>query len=811
MTDSAPKKSKKSLKKRVRKDRVVGKSGDKAKRRLLSAKTKASRKSKYPAGLPNKDQLMEFINQSHSKVGKREIAKAFGLKAQEKIALKALLRDMADEGLIDGEGRAFHKMGGVPKVTVLKITAIDGKTPIAVPEKWEAEGIPAPKIKVIEKGQKSRSSALGVGDRILARTQESGSGWQAFPMKKLAQSDSQMLGIISKDHKDRHWLKSVDKKIRYDTLVSDMGDAKVGDLVLADIAKHRTQSSAKVSEILGDPLSGRTVSQIAIHKFDIPNIFPQAVEQEASDVLKLPIIDDEREDLRHLPIVAIDPRDARDYDDALWAQADDDPSNAGGYKAIIAIADVSHYVRPGSALDTEAQKRGNSVYFPDLVVPMLPHTLSSDKCSLKSGEDRAALTCQIIIDKNGKVTSWRFKRATIRISANIAYEDAQGAIDGTLEKGHTAYDYLKPSLQPLWDCWALLAKARDKRQPLALDLPERRITIDENGSVTGVAVRERLDAHMLVEDFMIAANVAAAKALESKKSDLIYRVHEAPAREKLVALKDFLKSYDMPFAMGQVITPAIFNALLKKIDDEESKPQIMIQVLRSQTQAYYSPKNGSHFGLALTSYAHFTSPIRRYADLIVHRALVGSFGLEVAAPKLKNIPETSALTADIAAKLSDISEAISRTERRAMEAERETTDRYVAAYLSTKLGETINARITGVQNFGFFATVEDIGGDGLVPISSLRGDYYIHDEASQTLTGERNGQVYKPGMTLELVIAEANPASGALKFELPDSGGKAGNYVPNRPNIKRSGKRNGNYKIGTRGRPKNIKHKGKRK
>lgn len=810
MTDNSAKNGHKSKspKKRVRKD-----GGGKAKQKLLSAKPKSSQKKttskplvqkkRFSIAMPNKDQVMEFINQSHIKVGKREIAKEFGLKGQEKIALKALLRDMADEGLIDmAEGRAFHKMGGVPKVTVLKIIAIDGNMPIALPEKWEADGKPAPKLQVIEKGR----SALGVGDRILARTEEAGEGWRAFPMKKLAQSETQMMGIITQDEKKRYWLKSIDKKVRFDTLISDIGDAQKGELVLADIVKHRAQSSAKVSQILGDPLSGRTVSQIAIHKFDIPNIFPDSVEQEASEVLSLPILDDNREDLRHLPIIAIDPRDARDYDDALWAHPDDDPANKGGFRAIIAIADVSHYVRPGSNIDREAAKRGNSVYFPDLVVPMLPHTLSSDKCSLKSGEDRAALTCQIIIDKSGKVTSWRFKRATIRIAANIAYEDAQAAIDGTIDKSHEANDHLKASLRPLWDCWKLLSSARDARGPLALDLPERRITIDESGTVTGVALRERLDAHMLVEDFMIAANVAAAKALESKKADLIYRVHEAPSREKLIALRDFLKSYDMPFSMGQVITPSLFNVLIKKIEDEESKPQIMIQILRSQTQAYYSPKNGSHFGLALTSYAHFTSPIRRYADLIVHRALVGAFGLEVAAPKSKNIPAISALTPDIARKLPDISEAISRTERRAMEAERETTDRYVAAYLSTKLGETVKARITGVQNFGFFATVEEIGGDGLVPISSLRGDYYHYDEESQSLKGERHGQIYKPGMILDLRIAEANPASGALKFELPDGPSSAGKYAPNRPNIKR-----GKYKVGVRGRPKNIKHKGKRK
>lgn len=782
--------------------------GSKAKRKMLSAsssaKKPASKSKRFSKGLPNRDQVMEFINNSRAQVGKREIAKAFGLKAQEKIALKSLLRDMTDEGLIDmSSGRSFHKMGGVPKVTVLKIVAIDGKTPIAVPEKWEADGKPAPKIKIIEK---RRGHALAVGDRIMARTEERGEGWQAYPMKKLVQSATQMLGVVTQDEKNRYWLKSVDKKMRYDTLISDIGDAKKGELVMADIVRHRSQNSAKISEVLGDPFSGRTVSQIAIHKFDIPHIFPDNVETEAKASLKLPIIDDNREDLRHLPIVAIDPRDARDYDDALWAQPDDDPINEGGFNAIIAIADVSHYVRPGTDLDREAQKRGNSVYFPDLVVPMLPHSLSSDKCSLKAGEDRAALCCHVVIDKNGKVTSWRFQRATIRIAANIAYEDAQAAIDGTLEKPNDIYDHVNGSLRPLWACWRLLAKARKIRDPLALDLPERRIVIDEHGKVTGVNVRERLDAHMLVEDFMITANVAAAKALESKKADLIYRVHEAPAREKLIALKDFLKTYEMPFAMGQVITPAIFNALLKKVMDDEIKPQVMQQVLRSQTQAYYSPKNGSHFGLALTSYAHFTSPIRRYADLIVHRALVGAFGLEVNVPNALKLPEISALSANDAKRLTEISEAISRTERRAMEAERETTDRYVAAYLSTQLGETVKARITGVQHFGFFATVEGIGGDGLVPVSSLSGDYYVYDEASQSLTGERHGQIYKSGMVLELSIAEANPISGALKFEIPEGDNKAGDYVPNRPSVRRA-----KHKVGQRGRPKNIKHKGRRR
>jgi ribonuclease R len=363
---------------------------------------------------------------------------------------------------------------------------------------------------------------------------------------------------------------------------------------------------------------------------------------------------------------------------------------------------------------------------------------------------------------------------------------------------------LETALKPLWACWRLLARARHKRAPLELNLPEKRITLDEQGRVTGVAEREQLEAHRLVEDFMIAANVAAAKALEAKKSSLIYRAHEPPSREKLVALKDYLKTFDIDFALGQVVRPETFNAILEKIIDEEIRPQIMEAVLRSQTQAYYGPINVGHFGLSLGSYAHFTSPIRRYADLIVHRALVSSYGLEMPKPKLKGVEPTTGLTETATARLAATSEAISRTERRAMEAERETTDRYIAAYLSAQVGEVVQARITGVQNFGFFATVEGIGGDGLVPVSTLGKDYFHYDEASQTLIGEKTRQEYRPGMRLELRLAEANPVSGALRFELPEGG----SFAPDR--FKHKGKA-GNFDVGKRGRPKNIRHQGKKR
>ncbi|RJT22638.1 ribonuclease R [Chakrabartia godavariana] len=738
-------------------------------------------------GLPTRQQILDFIASSDTPAGKREIARAFALKGNEKIALKALLKDMADEGLIDSApGRAFHKMGGLPKVTVLRVVDIDGAQVIAIPERWEAEGKPPPRLRVIECG---RRSALGVGDRILARTEEQGAGYVAHPMKKLARGEEQLLGVVAREG-DRWWLRAIDKRERRDTPISDLGEAGEGDLVLAEKSGRPPRITAKVVEILGDPFAPKSFSLIAIHKFGIPHVFSEDLLQEAERMAALDL--GKREDLRHLPIVAIDPIDARDFDDAVWAS----PREDGGFDTIVAIADVAFYVRPGSALDREARKRGNSVYFPDRVVPMLPEQLSADVCSLRAGHDRAAMACHMVIDANGQMVSWRFSRAVIRVAANIPYEDAQAAIDGV--KPH---DLTEVALRPLWDCWALMFKAREKRGPLDLDLPERRVELDEKGRIQSVAPRERLDAHRLIEDYMIAANVAAAKALEAKKAPVMYRIHEPPSREKLVALKDYLKTFEIEFALGQVITPATFNRLIDRLGEAEFRTEVMEQILRSQTQAYYGPQNSGHFGLALGSYAHFTSPIRRYSDLIVHRALVGAYGLNPQA-------EATALTADDAERMKLIGELISAAERRAMEAERETVDRYVAAFLSMRVGEVVATRITGVTNFGFFATVEGLGGDGLVPISTLGTEYFRFDEAHRSLIGEETGETYRIGQHIDLRLAEANPISGALRFELPE--GASHMPMPKGPRGDRKD-RTRRPPMGKRGRPGNIRHQGRRK
>ncbi|MEP3051749.1 MAG: ribonuclease R [Erythrobacter sp.] len=769
----------------------------------------AKRPNRRPPGLPSRGEVLEFIQTADGATGKREIARAFGIKGQEKIALKRLLKDMAEEGLIDGKKTAYHRMGGVPKVTVLKVIEIEDGEAIAVPENWAPDAPEGPpRLTMKEQQGKGRGHGRGAksmpalkrGDRVLSRTEERDSGWVAFPMKKLPARSEGLMGVVELDGSGKPWLAPVDKKIRSSAPITDLGEAEAGQLVFAERAGRSERSGVKITEIVGDPLAPKSFSLIAIAKHGIPHTFPDDTLEEAQLVTELDLSSDDREDLRQLPIVAIDPADARDHDDAIWAK----PDGKGGFDAVVAIADVSFYVRPGGALDKEARKRGNSVYFPDRVVPMLPEILSADVCSLREGEDRAAMVCHMHIDGEGKIGQTRFTRAIVRIHHNIAYEDAQAAVD----QGNPP-----EFLTHLWAAWAKLAQARAARDPLELELPERRVVLDEQGQIAEIAVRERLDAHRVVEDFMIAANVAAAKALEAKKSPVVYRVHETPSREKLITLRDYMETFGRKLSLGQVITPSIFNSMLKDVESEDEKAQIMEAVLRSQMQAFYGPVNSGHFGLGLGSYAHFTSPIRRYADLLVHRSLVDAYRLEQPEPRV-DCPASTGLSDRDKEALSQITDAISQTERRAMEAERDTIDRYVAAWLSNRVGKNFETRITGVQSFGFFATIVGLGGDGLVPVSTLGSEYFRYEEAAQALVGENSGTRYAPGDKLTLQLAEANALTGALKFVLVDTDGAAieprGNRRSDRRN-KPEYKKGGKFTAGKRGRPGNIRHQGRGK
>ncbi|TXG85132.1 MAG: VacB/RNase II family 3'-5' exoribonuclease [Sphingomonadales bacterium] len=704
-------------------------------------------------GLPDREQIRRFIETAPATVGKRDIAKAFGVR--DRGALRALLKDMeADGALQRGPARSYGVVGSLPRVGVLKVVEVrsDGDV-YAEPEQWAGPDRP-PRIRVSEgrphPGQKHRprTAALGLGDRFMARIDGQPGRARAQVLKRLERVAELVLGVV-KAEGAYFRLIPTDKRLRMEFNIPEdmLGDARVGELVSAEpMARHRALGlqNVRVLERLGDPFGPRALSLIAISQHGLPARFDDAALAEAARAATRPL--GARADLTAMPFVAIDPLDARDHDDAIWAE----PVEGGGWRIAVAIADVSYYVRPGDAIDREARRRGNSAYFPDRVVPMLPEALSADACSLKAGTDKAALVCHMSVGPRGAVTGFRFERARIRLAANIAYENAQAAIDAQ------AGDAL-PLLDPLWGAWRALDAARQRREPLDLDLPEKRIELDADGRVVGVRRRERLDAHRVVEDFMIAANVSAAKALEQAAFPCVYRIHEAPPREKVMALKTYLESLGVPLALGQVLRPALFNDILRRTAGSQSVEEISEQILRTQTQAVYSVDNVGHFGLALASYAHFTSPIRRYADLLVHRALVRALDLGEGGLGDQDLRSLGA-TADH----------ISMTERRAMMAERDTIDRYVAQYLSGRIGAVMPGRVTGATRFGLFVALVESGGDGLVPISTLGDERFHVDDATQSLEGASTGVRYTVGMRLDVRLVDADVLTGTLRLALAD-------------------------------------------
>lgn len=709
--------------------------------------------------LPTQEAILDYLRTASGNVGKREIARHFGLRGADREALKDMLSGMVDDGtLAAGAARSLHPAGSLPRVTVLKVTVATGQKVEAKPEAWEGDGV-APVIR-IETGRaaKGRQQRFEAGDRVLARISEQENGrWTAIVIKRLRSGSTTILGVVERLDKG-FLLKPVDRRERREWPIDHRDEVNAGELVLAEIRGTGARARAHIVDRLGDPFDSRSLSLVAIAAKNIPDHFTDEVLEEAERSATRAL--GEREDWTAIPLVTIDPVDARDHDDAIWAEADGD-----GYRLIVAIADVSWYVRPGADLDRSAFDRGNSVYFPDRVVPMLPHALSSDACSLKAGSDKAVLAADMRISANGDLRSFSFHRAKIRIAANLSYEEAQEAADAA------SGPVWENILQPLWGCFRALEKARKRRDPLELDLPEKRVILDEAGNVAAIRLRERLDSHRVVEDMMIAANVAAALALEKRKAPVMYRDHETPDRMKLSALKDYLATLGLSFALGQVITPEVFNKVLRKAEDRPDVTLISEAILRSQTQAYYSPRNTGHFGLALGSYAHFTSPIRRYSDVLVHRSLVSAFNLGEG-----GLPDGSEQ------RFAAIGEHISFTERRAMEAERETLDRYIARHLADHRGELVRARVTGVQAFGLFATVDPIGGDGLLPVSALGSERFRFDEASRTLEGTESGTIFALGQMLTLRLEEADVATGALRFSLPDAD------LEERPRFRRDGR-----------------------
>jgi len=724
-------------------------------------------KPKHDHGFPSRDAIVAFIRGNPAEVGTREIAREFGLKNADRIALKRILRELADEGAIAKRGRKIQEPAALPPTVMADITGrdTDGEL-IAVPTEWDSEeNGPAPKIRIHVPRRPQPGTTAGVGDRALLRiemTEESeGALYRGRVVKVVDHAKARLLGIFRALPDGGGRLIPVDKKQagrELNIAKADAGGAKDGDLVSVDLVRTRGYglASGKVKERLGSLASEKAVSLIAIHAHEIPQAFSPSALREAEEAK--PATLQGREDWRALPLVTIDPPDAKDHDDAVHAEPDPDPNNKGGAIVTVAIADVAFYVRPGSALDRDALTRGNSVYFPDRVVPMLPERISNDLCSLVPGEPRGALAVRMVIGNDGRKRSHTFHRVLMRSAAKLNYAQAQAAIDGRPDD--TTGPLLDPILKPLYAAYALVKLARDERDPLDLDLPERKILLKADGTVDRVIVPERLDAHRLIEEFMILANVAAAETLEKKGLPLIYRVHDEPTQEKVHNLQEFLKTLDLPFTKSGALRPALFNRVLAQVAGADHEPLVNEVVLRSQAQAEYSAENYGHFGLNLRRYAHFTSPIRRYADLIVHRALIRALGLgEGALPP----DETLETLAEIAAQ-------ISVTERRAMKAERETADRLIAHYLADRIGATFQGRISGVTRAGLFVKLDDTGADGLIPIRTLGTEYFNYDETRHALVGTRSGAMHRLGDVVDVRLVEAAPVAGALRFELLSEG-----------------------------------------
>ncbi len=712
---------------------------------------------------PTKDEIAEFIRESPTPVGKREIARAFQISGADRVALKDVLKDLQADGTVErGRKRRVAAPGGLPEVTVVVIEGVDPDGEVlARPVQWKGDG-PPPRIYMAP--ERRGHPALAGGDRALARLKRNPDGsYAGRTMRKLGAATTDRVVGVFRRKPGGGIVEPADKR-RKDSLfvaAEDCGDTADGELVIAEVPPGARfgPRRTRIVERLGDAAHPRSISLIAIHGAGIPTLFPDKALKQAEAAQPMPL--GKRTDLRNLPLVTIDGADARDFDDAVWAEPD--PQSDGGWHLVVAIADVSAYVPAGSPLDREAFKRGNSCYFPDRVVPMLPEALSNGLCSLRPDEDRACLAAHLWIDGHGRQKRHRFERALMRSKARLTYEQVQAARDGKPDK--QTRPLLETVIAPLYGAFSALMAERTKRGTLDLDLPERSIVLDEVGIVTGIEPRSRLDSHRLIEEFMIAANVAAATSLQEKALPALYRVHDAPDPAKVAALREFLEPMGYRLAKGQVIRPRAFTQILERVKGKPEAAVINEMVLRSQSQAIYQTDNIGHFGLALPRYAHFTSPIRRYADLTVHRGLI----------RLLRLGEDG-VGDDELARLGPVGEHISFTERRAAGAERDAVDRYTAAFLADRIGSEFHGRIGGVTRFGLFVTLAESGADGLVPIGSLPEDFYEHDAQRHALIGRRWGREYHLGAKVRVRLIEADPLTGSTILHL--AGGSDGAAVP---------------------------------
>ncbi len=689
--------------------------------------------------LPSVADVRAWLAASGDRPKASAAARAFGVRGVEaRRAFKTLYKQA-----LDGETAPDPERGPMPPVTLFRVTGVDQDGALlAEPDKWEGSGAaPVARIHARSGGR------LAPGVRLIARTRSDGAGgWTAEPIRVLpeATADGPELCVVEADGRGRFTLKAArpGRERTWKIAGEPPPDLADGDLVLAAPQPGRggprgRDFRARIMSTHGRADDPAAFGLALMASLEAPIAFSAEAEAEAA-AAEPPVLKG-REDLRDLALLTIDGADARDFDDAVYAEP-----KGTGWRVVVAIADVAWYVRPGSALDREARARGNSTYLPDRAIPMLPEALSNGLCSLKPGEDRACLFAEMTFDKDGKRRSARFGRGLMRSHWRLTYEEAAGGGgDGPAD-----------AVSRLYGAFECLERGRAARGPLELELPERTVAFDDAGAAIALGLRPNLTSHRLIEEFMVQANAAAAEALLAKGVDALFRVHDKPDPERIGLLAETAQSLGAAPPGARMDSAGRLNAMLARLDDGPVRAIVSELILRAQARARYGPDCDPHFGLALEAHAHFTSPIRRYADLVAHRALIRAYDLG----------EGGAVE-DIEA-LEDLAEAINRTERRSATVERATLDRYAALLAVDHVGETLDGRIVGANRVGLFVRFDRPMLEGFAPVSSLPDDFWRLSRDGLAMEGRRSGKAFRLGDAVRATIIQADPATGAVTIDI---------------------------------------------
>jgi ribonuclease R len=717
--------------------------------------------------------LLDLLAHSDQPLTKNQIARALKIKGDDRTLLKKLILELEEAGHLErGKRRRLQpaakglKKGDVFHAVVVSVDD-DGQYSAEILETSPSDG--QEKI-ILLPNKRIKDNTFGIGAEVLIRLKHTFEGhWFAQVIKRLEKPSKHHIGLFTPSRNGGGRLSSCHRKDSFVGTTLTPFEAKglsENDVVVYTVSPL---GDVKILQKLGKISDPKIFSLMTIYAYEIPHYFSQEAIKLAESG-KVPALGN-RADLRDLDLVTIDGEDARDFDDAVWAAPDIDPRNPDGWRIVVAIADVAYYVRPGDALDDEARKRGNSVYFPDRVVPMLPEALSNDLCSLKPHMDRACMAIEMVVSAHGKVKSHRVKRALMRSRARLTYTQVQQAIDGTPDR--TTEPLLESVILPLYGAYKSLLKARRHRGTLDLESQERQVLFNGDGHIRKIIPRERYDSHKLIEEFMIAANVAAARTLTVKSWPCLFRIHDMPDSLRVENLRQILKKFRISFTKNHKPDPSHFNHLLNQVAGAPYHRMISDLVLRSQAQARYSPINIGHYGLGLSQYAHFTSPIRRYADLVVHRSLISALGLGD-----DGLPDRHI-------KLEKVGDHISATERRAALAERDTLERFVTAYMMPQIGNDFIVIIVGLNRFGLFVSETETGAEGFIPKASFKGDTFQFEEHNHRFIGTRTKKSFQLGDTLQATLIEADATINRLIFHPLVSSEKKGKPLQKIPPKKR--------------------------